>query len=205
MGYIRSDKPKVKPNDGRKRKMGKEKQIHLRLMEIEDTDQIVNWRNQDFVRKNFIYQDPFTKEGHLSWIRTQVEPGHVVQFIICLPEGKEIGSVYFRDIDREAGTAEYGIFIGEEDALGSGYGTAAAKEALDYAFTKLHLRKVFLRFLADNVSAWKSYGRAGFRMTDREETVMTLQGERKVRFMEIDRGMWEANNAAGDRKWRKHE
>ena len=172
------------------------KQVYLRPMEVNDTGRIVNWRNQDFVRKNFIYQDLFTKEGHLSWIRTQVEPGHVVQFIICLQDGREIGSVYFRDIDREKGTAEYGVFIGEEDALGCGYGTAAAKAALDYAFTKLYLRKVFLRFLTDNISARKSYERVGFRMMDRKETVRTLQGEREVRFMEIDRKMWEVSNGA---------
>ena len=170
--------------------------VYLRPMEITDTERIVNWRNQDFVRKNFIYQDLFTREGHLSWIRTKVEPGHVVQFIICLSDGREIGSVYFRDIDRAEGTAEYVVFIGEKDTLGCGYGTAAAKEALDYAFTKLNLRKVFLRFLSDNIGARKSYERTGFRMTDLEETVMTPQGEREVRFMEIDRGMWEANNAA---------
>lgn len=174
--------------------MKQTEQIYLRPMEITDTDRIVDWRNQDFVRQNFIYQELFTKEGHLSWIRTQVEPGHVVQFIICLQDGREIGSVYFRDIDREAGTAEYGIFIGEEDALGCGYGTAAAKSALEYAFRKLHLKKIFLRFLADNTGARRSYENAGFRMTDRTETVMTLQGEREVRFMEIDHGMWEAVN-----------
>ena len=173
------------------------KQVYLRPIEITDTDRIVAWRNQDFVRKNFIYQEPFTKEGHLSWIRTQVEPGHVVQFIICLQDGREIGSVYFRDIDRESGTAEYGIFIGEKAAIGCGYGTAAAKEALAYAFTGLHLHKIFLRFLADNIAAQKSYENAGFRMTDRTESVTTLQGECLVRFMEIDRKMWETVNTAG--------
>lgn len=170
------------------------KQVSLRPMEISDTERIVNWRNQDWVRQNFIYQELFTTEGHMQWIRTQVEPGRVVQFIICLPDGREIGSVYFRDIDRQAGIAEYGIFIGEKDAMGCGYGTAAAKEALAYAFTKLHLRKIFLRFLADNIAARRSYERAGFRMTDRTETVTTLQGEREVCFMEIDRGMWQAAN-----------
>ena len=128
----------------------------------------------------------------MHWIRTQVEPGHVVQFIICLPDGREIGSVYFRDIDKEEGTAEYGIFIGEKDVVGCGYGTATARAALDYAFMNLHLRKVFLRFLASNIGAQRSYEHAGFSMTDRTETVMTLEGEREVRFMEIDRGMWEA-------------
>lgn len=163
-------------------------------MEITDTEKIVNWRNQDWVCRNFIYQEPFTVEGHMHWIRTQVETGHVIQFIICLTDGRDIGSVYLRDIDREQGTAEYGIFIGEEDALGCGYGTAAAKEALVYAFTKLSLNKIYLRFLADNIGAGKSYERAGFRMVEHTETVTTMQGERKVCFMEIDRNRWEKIN-----------
>lgn len=175
--------------------MEKGKQIYLRPMEITDTEKIVSWRNREWVRRNFIYQDHFTAEGHMQWIRTQVEPGFVVQFIICLADGREIGSVYFRDIDRETGTAEYGIFIGEEDAIGRGYGTEAAREALDYAFMKLHLNKVFLRFLAGNTGAQKSYEHAGFHLIDRTETAMTLQGEREVRFMEIDREVWEELNA----------
>ena len=173
--------------------MEQTKQIYLRPMEINDTERIVNWRNQEWVRRNFIYQDPFTIEGHMNWVHTQIEPGYVVQFIICTKrDDRPIGSVYFRDIDRDDGTAEYGIFIGEKDAVGCGYGTVSAMEALKYAFTKLHLHKIFLRFLADNIAAQRSYENAGFRMTDQTETVTTSEGEREVRFMEIDRGMWEA-------------
>ena len=160
--------------------------IYLRPMMVEDTDSIVTWRNRDFVRRNFIYQEPFTREGHLSWIRDQVETGRVVQFMICLPDDRAIGSVYFRDIDRQEGVAEYGIFIGEEDALGRGYGTMAARLALKFAFGDLQLRAIFLRFLADNIAARRSYEHVGFCMTDRKETVMTKQGVREVCFMEID-------------------
>lgn len=172
--------------------------VHLRQMTVEDTDKIIEWRNKEFVRKNFIYQKPFTREGHLAWIRNQVETGRVVQFIICLSDNREIGSVYFRDIDRESGTAEYGIFIGEEDAVGCGYGTAAAKEALSYAFTTLALQKVFLRFLSDNIGARRSYAHAGFQLLNKQETVQTPQGEKGVCFMEIDRGMWEAAGEEAD-------
>ncbi|MDE6845525.1 MAG: GNAT family N-acetyltransferase [Lachnospiraceae bacterium] len=161
--------------------------VHLRPVTVGDAKKIVEWRNKDFVRKNFIYQELFTEEGQLKWIREQVETGHVVQFIICLSDEREIGSVYLRDIDRETGTAEYGIFIGEEDALGRGYGTKTAKEALKHAFTTLALNRVFLRFLSDNIGARKSYSRAGFCMTNQKETVETLQGKREVCFMEIDR------------------
>lgn len=118
--------------------MGAEK-VYLRPITAEDTTKVVAWRNKDFVRKNFIYQKPFTEEGHMTWFREQVETGHVAQFIICVAasegcreknggaenygsedvqsstekvcktdaEGfyREVGSVYLRDIDREAGTA----------------------------------------------------------------------------------------------------
>ena len=36
--------------------------IYLRLMMREDTDLIVAWRNSEAVRRNFIYQEPFTRE-----------------------------------------------------------------------------------------------------------------------------------------------
>lgn len=164
-------------------------------MTAADTAQIVAWRNQNFVRLNFISQALFTKEGHLKWIEEQVKPGRVVQFIICLAGGREIGSVYLRDIDRVKGAAEYGIFIGEKDALGCGYGSWAAKLTLEYAFETLQLQKVFLRFLEGNEGACKSYENAGFRMIDNKwDTVLLEQGERRVFFMEIDREAWDMRN-----------
>lgn len=180
-----------------------EAKVYLRPITPEDTDRIVTWRNRDFVRKNFIYQRPFTREGHEAWLREQVEPGHVAQFIICVEEDKnpqadaedmcrEIGSVYLRDIDREKGEAEYGVFIGEEKDLGQGYGTQAAKLMLDYGFGTLGLKKIFLRLLEENVKALRSYEKAGFqRINNRRETVNLEQGIRCVLFMETDRGAWE--------------
>lgn len=163
-------------------------QVCLRPMQEADTEQIVAWRNKERVRHNFIYQKPFTKEGHLNWIRTQVEPGHVVQFIICeKASGRSVGSVYFRDIDREKRCAEYGIFIGEDDAVGKGYGTQAAKLALSYAFEELQLQSIFLRVFADNKAARKSYENAGFRlMENRQEEVTIGESTRTVVFYVIE-------------------
>lgn len=137
--------------------------ICLRLMTWEDTDLIVAWRNSDAVRKNFIYQELFTREGHENWIRTQIETGHVVQTVICeLDTGKPLGSVYIRDIDRQHMKAEYGIFIGEAQARGRGIGTAAAKLMLRYCFEEAKLHRVYLRALAGNKQAIRSYEKAGF-------------------------------------------
>lgn len=137
--------------------------IYLRLMTLEDTDNIVSWRNGDAVRKNFIYQELFTREGHENWIKTKVNTGQVVQMIICdLATDKALGSVYIRDIDRQHNKAEYGIFIGEADARGRGIGTATAKLMLRYCFEEEGLHRIYLRALSGNEQAIRSYEKAGF-------------------------------------------
>lgn len=137
--------------------------IYLRLMTAEDTDLIVAWRNKDAVRKNFIYQELFTRQGHESWVKNKIRTGQVVQMIICdLTADRPLGSVYIRDIDREHNKAEYGIFIGEDDARGRGVGTAAAALMLRYCFEEEKLHRVYLRAFASNLQAIRSYEKAGF-------------------------------------------
>ena len=138
--------------------------IYLRPMTYEDTDRIVSWRNSDAVRRNFIYQELFTRESHENWIRTRVETGDAIQMIICeLDTDKPLGSVYIRDIDRKHRKAEYGIFIGEPSARGRGLGTAAARLMLRYCFEEEGLHRIYLRVLAGNDQAIRSYEKAGFR------------------------------------------
>lgn len=138
--------------------------ICLRRMSPEDTDLIIKWRNSDSVRKNFIYQEPFTREGHENWTRTMIDTGRAVQMMICeAGKGTPLGSVYIRDIDRTHNKAEYGIFIGEDAARGMGIGTAAAKLMLRYCFEEEGLHRIYLRALADNGQAIRSYKKAGFQ------------------------------------------
>lgn len=138
--------------------------IYLRLMTGDDTERIIRWRNSDGVRRNFIYQELFTREGHEHWVRTKVETGDVVQMIICdLATDEPVGSVYIRDIDRQHNKAEYGIFIGEPSARGRGLGTAAAKLMLRYCFEEEGLHRVYLRALTGNEQAIRSYEKAGFQ------------------------------------------
>ena len=93
-----------------------------------------------------------------------VATGKVAQFIIfSKKDQKDVGSVFLRDIDDEHHKAEYGIFIGEDDARGKGVGTAAAELILKYGFEELKLHKIFLRVLADNGRAVHSYEKAGFK------------------------------------------
>ena len=161
--------------------------VKLELITPEDTYLIVKWRNNEKVRKNFIFQEDFTEEMHLNWLNTKVANKEVVQFIIKIKENdKPIGSVYFRDIDYDKKEAEYGIFIGEDDERGKGYGSETVKLALDYAFNVINLESIILRVFADNKSAIKSYESAGFKFDRIERNFIESEsGTRDLVFMKI--------------------
>ena len=70
-------------------------------------------------------------------------------------------------------------------------GTAAARLALDYAFEKLKLHRVFLRVFADNIRAIKSYEKAGFRFEGRFRQDVLIEGVGyDMVFMGILRDEW---------------
>ena len=150
-------------------------QIYLRKMEVEDTEDIVRWRNSDEVRSRFIYQEPFTRENHLSWIENKVNKGLVVQMMICeTVTDRAIGSAYFRDIDSVNHKAEYGLFIGESDSRIKGLGALVSERMLQYGFEELKLHRIHARIIADNIVSIKSALKAGLEIegTLREDALL---------------------------------
>ena len=111
--------------------------------------------------------------------------GQVLQYIIVDREsGESVGSVYFRDVDRNNRSAEYGIFIGEESARGKGLGSEVARIFTEFGFSELKLHRISLRLLADNVRAEKSYANGGFCREGLFRDMVLLDGEyRDVLFM----------------------
>ncbi len=161
-------------------------EVTIRPITYDDTEDIIRWRNSDFIRSRFIYQALFTKESHEYWLKNFVETGKVAQFIILLDK-KSVGSIYLRDIDYEKKCAEYGIFVGEESARGIGVGTKSTNLILKYAFEELKLKKIFLRVLKDNIDAQKSYKKAGFKENGKIEKVLINGNVREVIFMELEK------------------
>ena len=166
--------------------------IYLRPINYKDTEQIVRWRNTDFVRNHFIFRELFTNEMHEHWMKSQVETGKVVQMIICrIADDTPCGSVYIRDIDNQNKKAEYGIFIGEKEALGCGIGTAAGRLMLRYCFEEAGLHRIYLRVLAGNERAVKSYEKVGFQKEGYLKEDVLIGGEyRDVIWMAVVEAAW---------------
>ncbi|RKM59820.1 N-acetyltransferase [Butyrivibrio sp. CB08] len=154
--------------------------VSLRLIEESDFPLIVKWRNNDRVKQNFIYRENFSLEGQKKWKETMIDTGRVIQFIICEKsrDNRPVGSVYLRDINKDNLSAEYGVFIGEDDASGKGYGNEAALLMTEYAGKELKLKELILRVFVYNISAIKSYENAGFEKTEYLPDVVCSDGHK---------------------------
>lgn len=154
-------------------------EVYIRPITYEDTELIVKWRNQDNVKKYFFYREEFTSDIHEKWMRDKVETGEVVQFVVCLKENDvPVGSTYLRDIDTYNKTAEYGVFLGEENIRGMGVGKRVLMLTLDYAFNELGLEKIISRAITSNKPSVYSFLNSGFVVDEEVADVPCSDGEK---------------------------
>lgn len=139
--------------------------VYLRPITMDDTALIVRWRSNPAVYMNLYSRKPSSDQEHICWMENNVLTGKCVQFIIVERQTDQpVGSVFIKNIDRQANKGEYGIFIGEDRARGKGLASEVAKLVLRYGFSDLGLHRVYLSVFAYNRAAIRSYERAGFEI-----------------------------------------
>jgi len=165
------------------------KDLYIRAITREDSGDVVRWRNDPNVRKNLFSQTELSVKQHLEYYRCNIETGKCHQFII-VAEGNPVGTTFLKNIDPDAKSAEFGIFIGESSARGKGYASRVTRMVIDYGFSMLKLKKIVLSVFADNVPAIKAYKRAGF-VIDRVYDSFECEGETiNVIVMSISDKVW---------------
>lgn len=99
------------------------------------------------------------KEHHKKWINFNTEAGRIM-FTIETLEGKAVGGLNLNNINERRGTFHIGIqvFTGER---GKGYGTAAMRLLLKYAFLERRLNKFNSACLAGNTGSEKMHRKVG--------------------------------------------
>lgn len=118
------------------------------------------------------------------------------EFVIEV-DGKVIGSIDLqRWKNRRAGSATFGISIGDPNYLGKGYGRDAINVLLGWAFRIQNYRRIGLSTLVTNERAIRCYEAVGFRHEGRERQAEYCNGEYlDVVLMGILRDEWEALQA----------
>lgn len=137
--------------------------INIRSITMNDTDNVVKWRNSDLVMNNFIDRNELTKDIHENWLKTRVFNKEVFQFVAHdIDKNLDFGSTYLKNIDSLHKKAEIGIFIGDDNYIGKGYGSQIAKKTIDFGFYELKLNKIYARILSYNKASYDMFIKLGF-------------------------------------------
>jgi len=151
--------------------------LYLSPINTDDADYYIKWLNDEVVAKNYAqYSSAVSSKSDLDWL---FEPSRGVQrYAIVLLDGDAlIGSVSLHDINSINRTAFIGIFIGEEENRGKGYGAEAIRLLLAYGFKTMNLNNIMLSVHADNFAGISCYKKVGFREAGRRREWVFKDGE----------------------------
>ncbi len=113
-----------------------------------------------------------------AWYEQATRPESTdVHFTIYdLDDLAPVGTALLVRVDQHAGTAEFGITIGERRS--QGLGTEATRLVLDWAFTVMGLHNILLVTFSWNLPAIRAYSKAGFREIGRRRGAVVTYGQR---------------------------
>src|SRR6266511_1340668 len=111
--------------------------VYLLALEFTDLERTLAWHNDRALYATLASPFRFVSRAtEEEWLRqAQAASPQQINLAICLTAPEEhIGNIYLRDIDWVARRAELHIFIGDPRQRGKGYGRAAVRLLIDYAF-----------------------------------------------------------------------
>lgn len=170
--------------------------VSLRAIEPEDLERYVRWLNDPDVTRTLMTRYPLSREAERGILeRLSAQSGYRdVAFAIEVREtGQHLGTVGLHGAYYESRWATLGIFIGEKDLWGRGYGTDAVRTVCRFGFWEMNLRHIRLDVLDHNDRAAEIYRRAGF-VDEGSKRASVLRGGRYMdaSYMSISREEFEA-------------
>lgn len=154
--------------------------ITLRPVEERDIEIIRMWRQQDWARRQFIYQEEITHEQQMKWYKKYLRNANDYMWIVEVA-GKSIGTIALYNINLEMRTAEFGrLLIGDKSFHGRNMAVEFGRLIIAYAREELKLDVLVLDVWQDNVAALKTYEKLGF-----VKGSCTMIGSRILQKMEI--------------------
>ena len=150
--------------------------VTIRPLRTDDAAVSYKWRNNPDIWK-YTGKKPdrvITYDIERDWLCEALKRTNERRFAICVgDENQYIGNIQLTDIDNR--TAQFHIFIGEIDYHGKGVGTRATLLMLEYAFSTLGLKSVYLFVNAKNTTAIKMYERCGFRKLEEFDSLIKME------------------------------
>lgn len=120
---------------------------------------ILAMRNHPEIKKWMYTQEDITPESHLAFIE-HLKNDRTKLYLLVLFKGQTIGTINFKEIDRDKRAAEFALFSNPFSPL-PGAGRILEEAAIRYGTDSLGLRTLTLEVFTDNrqvINLHKKYG-----------------------------------------------
>ena len=137
--------------------------VTIRPIALSDAEAVQQYASDARVAATTNIPHPYPANGGQSFVERAVadrEAGERYAFVI-LYNGAVVGAMDVRTINKEAGTAELDYCLAAS-CWGKGIGTAAAAQAIEYAFGQLGLSTLFSACLKENMASARVLQKNGF-------------------------------------------
>ncbi len=152
--------------------------IYLSPMNIEDAEKYAEWLS------DFKTTDGLGKSNSMTnvisekeWIENSSKNNDLSFAIVKLENDELIGNCGIMKIRQKDRCAEVGIFIGDEQNRGKGYGAEALMLLLDFCFNYQNLHNVQLSVMSFNTRAINCYKKVGFKEYGKRRECYFLNGK----------------------------
>lgn len=135
--------------------------VVLRPVDLKDAENLARWLNDREVTAFLPFWMPVTVDAEEEWLRK--EDPRLTRFAIDTVDGQYIGNCSLRASEGQGRVSEVGLFIGEKEYRGKGYGTDAVVTLCTFGFVYQDLERIALHAVAENTAAVRCYEKAGFQ------------------------------------------
>ncbi len=166
--------------------------VHIREKKIEDIADEYSWRtDEELSRLDATRPLTMSYDDFFRYSKEEMKFPNYKSKKLALDtkDNIHIGNVMYYDYSISNKQTELGIMIGDKDYWGKGYGTEAVQLLLEYLFSVLNLKRVYLHTLSWNYRAQASFIRAGFNVVR-----SVRRGGHDFILMEVIESDWSKSN-----------
>jgi RimJ/RimL family protein N-acetyltransferase len=138
-------------------------QIYLRPLERADAPALAAWLNDAEVTRFLTLYRPLSLAAEEDYIDRMRQGDDIALAIVLRADDRLIGGTGLHAMDTRCRRASFGVFIGDKQEWGKGYGSEATRLMLGYAFETLNLNRVWLHVYEYNERGIRAYEKLGFR------------------------------------------
>lgn len=142
--------------------------IYLRPVTLEDTENIVKWRNNPEISRNRFDQTKITEESNYRFFKENIETGKYIQYMVERIDDDfgvcayPIATIFLKNIDKKNSRCELGMFPScKEEWTDEGQEKAICM-ILQKAFGEYGFNKVYTSIYADHESESLLLQKSGF-------------------------------------------